>query len=126
MGKAIIQLPSKNQRGILSVADGEGDDWPPSAVFACGGRKSSFCFAFYLLVLLLEQQVFLVLGEPKIAAGAVMREAYNRRSGDNLTCLVVMFSWNLDRAEQILAGYAEAKKKRETLAQTSTALDMFA
>lgn len=66
------------------------------------------------------------MGEPKIAAGAVMREAYNRRSGDNLTCLVVMFSWNLDRAEQILAGYAEAKKKRETLAQTSTALDMFA
>jgi len=48
-----------------------------------------------------EFEWFFLLGEPKLAAAAVMREAYNRRSGDNLTCVVVMFGWNLNRAEQV-------------------------
>lgn len=41
------------------------------------------------------------LGDPKAAADAVVRTAFQRGSEDNLTAVVVMFGWQMERLEEL-------------------------
>lgn len=70
-------------------------------------------------------------GSPKAAAAAVVKEAYRRNSGDNLTATVVQFGWQtMTRMKKYLANYEwekeqEAAKKKKAL-EEDEGFDMFA
>lgn len=70
------------------------------------------------------------IGDPKKGAQAIIRECYERKSGDNLTAVVITFQWQLERAPQMLDQYSALKKHREAqvsdVAAASESLDIFA
>jgi serine/threonine protein phosphatase PrpC len=42
------------------------------------------------------------MGDPQKAADAVIRKAFELGSEDNLTAVVVMFDWQLERLDELL------------------------
>lgn len=75
------------------------------------------------------------MGDPKAAAKAIIKEAYNTKSEDNITAVVVQFGWQLEAAPKLLKAYAKKnedrrlqieKEKKAALADLDEDDDMFA
>jgi serine/threonine protein phosphatase PrpC len=68
-------------------------------------------------------------GAPREAAKEVLREAYARKSEDNLTATVIQFEWQSGRVEEVLAAYEhrkETEREKARLAALEEEEDMFA
>jgi len=62
-------------------------------------------------------------GKPQAAAQAICQAAFNNEAEDNITALVVEFSWNGGRAAEFVA---RVQAEKDTIAKKMKNVDMFA